>query len=67
MSECSHTEDTSTYIEEHMDDWGETVEGEWEYSTKSTLVDIDLHRYQCTQCGEVFYYSEYGRSIYDRS
>lgn len=23
-----------------------------------TFSDVDLHRYKCTQCGEIFYYSQ---------
>jgi hypothetical protein len=39
---------------------------EWEpESSVSTTVDIDLHRYKCTQCGEVMYYSERARKHYE--
>lgn len=30
-----------------------------------TVVDIDLHRYKCTQCGEIMYYSGAARSFYE--
>jgi hypothetical protein len=39
--------------------------GEWEYKTEYTTVDIDLHRYKCTQCGEVMYYSGAAREYYE--
>jgi hypothetical protein len=39
--------------------------GEWEYDTVSTTVDIDLHRYKCTQCGEIMYYSGRAREYYE--
>ena len=53
---CTHQVTTSKWVEE--EDWyhGGTT-GEWQYDTVYTTVDIDLHRYKCTQCGEVMYYS----------
>jgi hypothetical protein len=53
---CTHERRTSRWVE--IEDWyhGGTT-GEWEYTTEYTTVDIDLHRYKCTQCGEVMYYS----------
>ncbi|QIN95209.1 hypothetical protein DLP3_046 [Stenotrophomonas phage vB_SmaS_DLP_3] len=38
-----------------------TREEEVEY----TVVDLDLHRYKCTQCGKVMYYSESARKMYE--
>lgn len=63
---CTHTRDTSRWVED--DDWypshgGST--GHWEYDSVSTTVDIDLHRYKCTQCGEVMYYSGAAREYYE--
>lgn len=56
MMPCNHTRDTSRWVE--TEDWytGEMV-GEWEYSSENTYEDIDLHRYKCTQCGAIMYYS----------
>jgi hypothetical protein len=64
---CNHERTTSRWVE--TEDWspqdgGST--GEWEYSTESTCVDIDLHRYKCTQCGEVMYYSGRARDYYEK-
>lgn len=40
--------------------------GEWEEGyDKSTTVDVDLHRYKCTQCDKVLYYSERARQHYE--
>jgi hypothetical protein len=63
---CSHSTEKSTWVEE--DDWypssgGST--GYWEYETVSTTVDIDLHRYKCTQCNEIFYYSGRARQYHE--
>ena len=61
---CNHTRDTSRWVE--TEDWytGEMV-GEWEYSSENTYEDIDLHRYKCTQCGEIMYYSGRAKQYYE--
>lgn len=63
---CNHTKETSRWVED--DDWypshgGST--GYWEYDSVSTTVDIDLHRYKCTQCNEVMYYSGAAKEYYE--
>lgn len=30
---------------------------------ESTTIDICTHSYKCTQCGEVMYYSSYGKDL----
>ena len=38
----------------------------WEEGhTATTVKDIDLHRYKCTQCGKIMYYSEAARRYYE--
>lgn len=61
---CKHEASTSRYVEEENWYTGE-IEGRWEYSTVSTTVDIDLHRYKCTRCGLVMYYSGRAREYYE--
>jgi hypothetical protein len=35
---------------------------EWEVGyEEQTTVDVDVHRYKCTQCGHIMYYSESAR------
>ena len=63
---CKHTRERSHWVEE--DDWypssgGST--GHWEYTTEYTTVDIDTHRYKCTQCGLGMYYSGRAREYYE--
>ena len=63
---CNHQRTTQQWVED--EDWspcdgGST--GHWEYSTENTYVDIDLHRYKCTMCGEVMYYSGRARQYYE--
>lgn len=61
---CTHTRDHERWVE--TEDWyngGST--GEWEYTTESTTVDIDLHRYKCTQCNQIMYYSSAAREYYE--
>jgi hypothetical protein len=62
---CNHQRETSRWVED--DDWYEncTATGHWEYDSVSTTVDIDLHRYKCTQCGEIMYYSGRAREYYE--
>ena len=60
---CRHERTTERWIT--RDYFGEEIDGEWQYDTVSTTVDIDLHRYRCTQCGEVFYYSGRAREYYE--
>jgi hypothetical protein len=60
---CRHERTTERWVT--RDYFGEEIDGEWQYDTVSTTVDIDLHRYRCTQCGEVFYYSGRAREYYE--
>ncbi len=60
---CDHQRTTSRWVTQ--DYFGEEIDGEWEYETVSTTVDIDLHRYRCTQCGLVMYYSDAAREYYE--
>lgn len=62
---CTHSREVSEWIDEHESHWG-TIPGEWHYSTQHTYVDLDLHRYQCTQCKEIFYYSGRARDYYEK-
>lgn len=66
---CSHTEEKAYWVED--DFWGDG-HGWWEYETKGTYEDIDLGRYRCTRCYEIFYYTgkwkehhEGGRKLLD--
>jgi hypothetical protein len=61
---CTH--ETSRYVIRYERDpeTGEEYDvSEWE--TKGTWKDIDLHRFRCTQCGLVRYYSETARKFYE--
>lgn len=61
---CTHTSTRERWVT--TDYFGEEIDGEWEYTEKSTTVDIDLHRYKCTQCGEIMYYSGRARDYYEQ-
>ena len=65
---CNHQRETSRWVGEDnwYDDGSSMHTGEWEYDSVSTTVDIDLHRYKCTQCGEVMYYSGRARDYYEK-
>ena len=61
---CNHQAKQSYWVSDFVNDWGDTEPGHWEHTTKSTTVDIDLHRYKCTQCNEVMYYSGRAKEHY---
>ena len=63
---CTHKRETSEWIPEFENDWGDIEPGHWHYSEKLTYEDIDLHRFRCTQCGEVFYYSGRAREHFEQ-
>ena len=62
---CNHTRESKRWVE--TDGWYEdnSATGEWVYETVYTTVDIDLHRYKCTQCSEIMYYSGRAREYYE--
>ena len=62
---CTHQRERSYWVSEFENDWGDIEPGHWEYETVSTTVDIDLHRYKCTQCGQIMYYSGAAREYYE--
>ena len=62
---CNHQSTRQYYVEDFVNDWGDTEPGHWEWETVSTTVDIDLHRYKCTQCKQVMYYSGAAREYYE--
>lgn len=61
--QCDHLE--SRYEEIKWVDWGgeEQVDGEWKQYP--SVEDVDLHRYRCTKCGQVFYYSSRARQHFE--
>lgn len=61
---CNHTK--RVWKESQIENWytGE-IESDGEWEEESTFEDIDLHRYHCTRCGEVRYYSSAARKFYE--
>ena len=61
---CSHTKTVRNWVED--EDWYTgMVTKRWVYEETSTCEDIDLHRYKCTKCGEVMYYSGAAKEYYE--
>lgn len=63
---CNHQRERRYWVEDYdwsPNDGGST--GHWEYTTQYTTVDLDTHRYQCTQCRQVMYYSGAAREYYE--
>lgn len=61
---CTHTKEHSRWVTTNY--FGEEIEGKWEYTTESTTVDIDVHRYKCTMCNKIFYYSARAHDYYEK-
>ena len=55
MMNCAHKSERKVWRSE-TDDWGNTYDY-FETVTTHFTEDIDVHRYKCTKCKEVFYYS----------
>lgn len=60
---CDHTEQVMQ-DDNYYDDEGNLVE-DFKWVSVPTYRDLDLHRYCCTQCGMVGYYSERARRFYE--
>lgn len=55
--------------------WHTVVDVDWETGERvsqsepvieETFRDIDIHRYKCTQCDKVFYYSSAAKDFYEK-
>jgi hypothetical protein len=42
----------------------ECIDRKWEW--EDTFEDLDVHRYKCTQCGEIGYYSGAAENYYTK-
>ena len=63
---CTHSVERSKWVLRDEDaTWGDSSSGDWEWWTENTTEDIDLHRYRCTQCKKVMYYSGRARAYYE--
>lgn len=60
---CNHTETKREWVK--VFDWDEGEREELQTIETSTCVDIDLHRFKCTRCGEIGYYSGAARRFYE--
>jgi hypothetical protein len=63
--DCDH-ENRKTVWHEERNDWTGEIEGEWRTETTSLIKDIDLHRYQCTRCKQIGYYSGAAMAYYEQ-
>jgi len=60
---CTH-EETVEQDDSYYDDEGNLCP-DTKWVTIGTWRDVDLHRYTCTQCGIIRYYSERARRFYE--
>jgi len=72
MSKCTHSEQSGEWVDNPFHDPVEWAldgfdEGPsiWESGSTPTTEDVDTHRYRCTQCGEVMYYSNKARRHFE--
>ncbi len=62
---CKHQKLIEKRIPFYNDFTGdESIDVIWEW--EDTFKDIDLHRYKCTQCGEIGYYSGAAKDYYTK-
>lgn len=59
---CKHEQSRSYWVPYDPDD---ESQGYWDTETISTTEDIDIHRYRCTQCNPVMYYSAASQLYYE--
>lgn len=65
---CTHTRTRSIWVEnpEYVPGYSDLDSpGHWESTDEYTYEDIDIGRYRCTQCNEVFYYTGKWREFYE--
>lgn len=65
---CDHLEHLPDLYVTEYDDWYDPPLdlSHWEYNrTRDLTTDIDLHRFKCTRCGEIGYYSGAARQFYE--
>ena len=68
MNECKHRSWVDSTTETITCDW--TGEDHTEYIAgyyEETIEDVDTHRYKCTQCSKMFYYSQWAKEKYEGS
>lgn len=64
MSDCG-CESGYWTTEEWEDDYG-NIHTDHVYVSQSFHEDLDLHRYHCTRCKQIFYYSSAAEDYYER-
>ena len=66
MTDCNHIKIEHRYVT-FYDDWEGEYRSEWQTTEIYTTVDLDTHRYQCTQCKKIMYYSSAAMAYYEDS
>lgn len=65
INNCKHEKEIPRWVK--VENWmnGDVYE-DLVIETESWLVDLDLHRYQCRVCKEIFYYSSRAEDYYTK-
>lgn len=61
---CHHGEEKRKCVEWRCELY-DTINYEWVTEYKSFVVDLDLHRWKCTRCGHIGYYSGRARDHFE--
>lgn len=61
---CTHKIERERWIQEENRYTGD-IDEYWETTVEYTTEDIDTHRYKCTQCGKIMYYSGAAKEYYE--
>ncbi len=65
IENCSHKQ-RADYQKEIIDDWTGEKDFIWVEDEISFIEDLDLHRYHCTRCKKVMYYSGRAKDYYEK-
>jgi hypothetical protein len=74
MSECTHKRTVGgkwvANPDHNPEEWElggfDSGPTEWQEGyEEDTVVDVDLHRYKCTQCGKMMYYSQRAKNHFE--
>lgn len=63
MNNCNHKTRREEWVT--INCFGEETVGQWETWEEPTTIDLDIHRYKCTVCNEIMYYSNSARQYYE--
>lgn len=65
--QCTHEEYRQVWVPDYNEeDWPNQSSGHYERHAVTLYKDLDIHRYQCSGCGKIGYYSGAARDYYEK-